>query len=838
MLDIHYACEQLLKDKRKNNIYNRYPIRFLFTTLSNDSESEILELLKEMNEKYNNEITIVNLYDLLPFEDAWITKSQLINYVKNLTRDSKDYMILGFSELIRFYSREDLEAIIISFMTDIESTNAKNNRIYFVCFSLFDKISMELKTNNRNETINPIINLNSEKLVDGAISVYYANSVFESCLFKNRITTSSQWLSIYKSKKLDLSSGVVCISDTLVTLYEMAKPDNFVAIEKLDSYYKLLTTLFKVNFRKTTEKDFPELFWKSLFELCKKSNCFEIKNALLYGLNLNKMDSMSFIVKYKSANDNYIKYLLQLYLYEYPSDFDCPEYLTKIIEIIPDNTYDSIVKCIYTYFADYNLYDYSSRKYYLDIFEEKDIHKFSIEYKKAINELFANFLTFNLFSSSVKISGDDLFSLKIDELCTKYNTNEQYIKTIFKNFFNERLKNIITCKCTEDKALIINLLRNNLVELDDVKYVYADLVSYIGNIESPYLNYSSQWMARYLYEYRISKLYNRPTKYFKDYYINYTKQNDFLKWYYSEQWDYPINLLRDKEYDCLIVIDGAGGEFFDYIIDIIQKKNSSVIYANYAKCFLPSITSIHKIKYEDKFDEWITTFDSECIHSLFYKDANLIPKELETINEIISSLLDRYKEKKIAIIADHGCTVSGKIFNEQKKYSFEAEHEGRCIKITDNGIKESPDYFKFKTGESTYLISLSGVSLSDIPKREAHGGAMIEEVIVPCIIVSTHKDKYKNINHNIFVLSGKLSGLNRRISLKITPSISGIAPVLIEENGKEHKLVSEGNDVWDMCDDIDNIKTQNCKIRIQNATENVIIESTMGASIEGDGFDD
>ena len=155
MLDIVNAIKKISEDKRKNNIYNRYPIRFVFTPLTDNTENDILMLQSELNKciysSFQKKFTIVNLYNLLAFDDAWITKTQLINYVKNLLLTEDDYIILGFSELIRFYSREDLEAIIISFMTDIESTNEKNKRIYFMCFSLFDPISLELKTNNRKD---------------------------------------------------------------------------------------------------------------------------------------------------------------------------------------------------------------------------------------------------------------------------------------------------------------------------------------------------------------------------------------------------------------------------------------------------------------------------------------------------------------------------------------------------------------------------------------------------------------------------------------------------------------------------------------------------------------
>ena len=178
MFNAALAAKKIIEDKSKKNIYNRYPIRFIFTPLSNSSENDILMLQTELNKKYYNsissDINILNLYDLLSFEDAWITKTQLINYIKKLLSKKDDFIILGFSELVRFYSREDLEAIIISFMTDIESTNDANKRIYFICFSLFEQIALELKTNNRNETIDPIIDLrtNSEEEDEGLISVY------------------------------------------------------------------------------------------------------------------------------------------------------------------------------------------------------------------------------------------------------------------------------------------------------------------------------------------------------------------------------------------------------------------------------------------------------------------------------------------------------------------------------------------------------------------------------------------------------------------------------------------------------------------------------------------
>ena len=91
-----------------------------------------------------------------------------------------------------------------------------------------------------------------------------------------------------------------------------------------------------------------------------------------------------------------------------------------------------------------------------------------------------------------------------------------------------------------------------------------------------------------------------------------------------------------------------GAEFFDYINYIIEENGYVAVYSNISKCFLPSITSVHKEKYTNKYDEWILDFDANCIHKLYYKDLGLIPKELDEIKIIIESNFKKYRGKRIA----------------------------------------------------------------------------------------------------------------------------------------------------------------------------------------------
>jgi hypothetical protein len=285
-------------DKEKSNTYDRYPIRFIFMRLNKNTEQEVQEIITRLNYKHAikepnyNEVLIVDIAKLITFQDGWITKSQLFSSIQHLNNEN-DYIILGFSELIRFYSSSDLEAIIMSFMSNVENGSIKNKqRIYFICFSLYNQLINELSSNGRNKMINPVLCsdsfLNKDDHLD-TICVYYSKSDFCSNYIKNRITSTYEWLSLYKNKNLDYENAVVCVSDTLVLLYEKAKPDNFVSIELIDSFYSMLTKLFRFKLSLVKQEYFDDLFWRDLFELCNRHLTYSLNNIISIYLNLTEI---------------------------------------------------------------------------------------------------------------------------------------------------------------------------------------------------------------------------------------------------------------------------------------------------------------------------------------------------------------------------------------------------------------------------------------------------------------------------------------------------------------------------------------------------------------------
>lgn len=830
----------IIDDKKKANTYDRYPIRFLFMRLTETSEADISNLISELvrlskNEDNRiNDIKFIDLYQLLSYEDGWISKSQLLKFINDLDQ-TKDYFITGFSELIRFYSRNDLEALIISFMTNIESVSQRNKqRIYFVCYSLFEKIEIELRSNSRNESINPI--LKPSFIIDDnsdQICVYYANSSFDNKYFSNKIATTTEWLSLYKAKNLNLHNGIVCISDTLVTLYEQAKPDNFVLIEKLDSYFSLLTNMFKVKLNCSKYPLFEDVFWKFVFDSCFKYKCYNYVEITHKLLNTTKIDENNFIDLF-CRSDLLYKKMLYIYLLEENNRINYSEFLISILNKSLNDDFLTFNKdilssvdllCSEVYFK--------ARKFFIEQLNMSDILSAEDMLADAINNAFYSFLQTKIFN--VQITKYDLFSIAVKVYCETFHVNEGYFRLIFREFYDSFLSKVITCKTKQEKKLIILLIKNGLIEINEVKELYSDLNEYIGNDTSINIGNSLQWIASYLYKYRLSKIFDAPT-------LGYdeeikTNAKNYPRWYADCKLRLPLEELNKKSYDFLIVLDGVGAEYFEFIISYLKNRDKNIIFSNICKCVLPSITDANRNILVGKYTEWDTTFDRDIIHGKFYHPEEVIPSALDTIKELIDYLIRKYPGKRVAIIADHGATAASKIINYNKKYNFESDHEGRCARVDDFvNIPDSVDYYKYTSSfdESKWLLSLNEVSLKDKPKRESHGGATVEEVVIPCIIFSDI-DGDKDINYNFKVLSLPISGLNRKVTIEILPHLEE-APILEESNGVRHIMMLIGNNMWES--DIAEIKTQNVKIIINGKSFEILIQGTMGATVGGDGFDD
>ena len=100
-MDIDVIKQKIAEDKDKaTSSYRRYPVRFVFLEMSNKTQDEIMDLVKSTD----GELLELSDY-IMKKDDGWMTKSRFVQIIRDHTSQSKDTYVLGFSELIRFFSR-------------------------------------------------------------------------------------------------------------------------------------------------------------------------------------------------------------------------------------------------------------------------------------------------------------------------------------------------------------------------------------------------------------------------------------------------------------------------------------------------------------------------------------------------------------------------------------------------------------------------------------------------------------------------------------------------------------------------------------------------------------
>lgn len=211
----------------------------------------------------------------------------------------------------------------------------------------------------------------------------------------------------------------------------------------------------------------------------------------------------------------------------------------------------------------------------------------------------------------------------------------------------------------------------------------------------------------------------------------------------------------EKDRSFLCWIDALGVEYFSYIDELARKYGlHAEIKAGCAQ--LPTITSQNR-KF---FDDWPEKdrYKKEELDEVKHKEKggykygpdNLYPihlaRELEILDDVISEaavVLGQHRYERYIIASDHGASRLAVLRRKEEKYETDTKgkHSGRCCKqfsgydlpfaTEENGYIVLADYGRFKGSRAANV--------------EVHGGAALEEVIVP-VITLTLKDSHICIN--------------------------------------------------------------------------------------------
>jgi len=200
----------------------------------------------------------------------------------------------------------------------------------------------------------------------------------------------------------------------------------------------------------------------------------------------------------------------------------------------------------------------------------------------------------------------------------------------------------------------------------------------------------------------------------------------------------------DKSDTFLYWLDALGVEYLGLIEALVQKRGLSV-RVHIARAELPTITSINR----DFFDAWQGRKEkNDELDDTKHSDAggynftnNELPIHLAKELDIIAAMIEKAAtglalrdSKRFLMVSDHGASRLAVLRRKEEKYDTDTigEHSGRCCKLfqpydlpfaaEENGYLVLADYGRFKGSRAANV--------------EVHGGASLEEVVVPIIELS------------------------------------------------------------------------------------------------------
>ncbi len=274
---------------------------------------------------------------------------------------------------------------------------------------------------------------------------------------------------------------------------------------------------------------------------------------------------------------------------------------------------------------------------------------------------------------------------------------------------------------------------NNLEEIYPALAIY--LKKYIFNC-GPF----SEELSEYFEEYKYQKLTNIINATFIEKVNKYAKS---YKYTHLNTRDNIINSIQDKGSSILYWIDALGVEYLSYFVELSRQRGLA-INIEIARADLPTITSINKGFYDSwttskiKFSE-LDELKHEESGGFNYENCKTpihLAKELDLLASVISrasSDLAMHKCKKVVIASDHGASRLAVLHSQEEKYETDTkgEHSGRCCKVFDHDLENAIDENGY-----TVLADYGRFRGSRKSNVEVHGGASLEEVVVPIITLT------------------------------------------------------------------------------------------------------
>lgn len=777
-MDIEALINLIKSDSEKGGSYDRYPVRFMSMRYEEGTSTALMKLQQNIS---NAEF--FDIQNILPYEDAWITTDHLRKAIYNLD-PSKNHIIVGFSEYSRFLSQADFITLVISLLELENPEDHQKRRIYIPCFALYSQLKKTVKQYHRRlDAYNPFIN---ETDIEDLPRIYFIDDHLDIGDRSNEVDNSAEWFGMWRNPDIDTSVPIICMSKTLLYFYGQASPDNVYNIKRIKTYCEMLGYMFSVHNMREYKKD-SERFYKRFLSDIRATGIRDVDELILRKANTLSIDENNFYQLWK-ANDTYMHWLIQNYILRNSAT---DSYIYNVMNQLDDLTDTELIETIYEYAIETHNDDFCEERKHIILSVKKVDH--DIRFTDRMIAYYNSFLS-EMIRRKTTENVDGIDFIKDDPIVMNN-------VSVLSSAIEEEIEPFLTDSSQYERQLVVWLYRMNLLRKESIRDIYPKL-SYYLDVEERYIypeSFSERFDA-YFSQYRRCRVELRQPEEYADLINSWNKNSEeFYSWYTDSDIEYADVAIKKKGFaGNVYVLDGVGAEYLGYISSLLEKKGESISYCAYTKCHLPSITSQAKDCYPNTY-KWIPDYDQKVIHGGAYYPVTNLENSLEIIDDIVSQIVLKEGEEPFAITADHGSTIGHKICKKEKKYNFDkSEHDGRCYQRKDGAhIAEFDDYVLYEDEFSRkWVVALNSQSLYNNSKYVVHGGATLEEVLVPVIIAQRGLTVSKSFRIKADRL--KVSGLQKIVAFKITPNPKDVPVKLTATDGTNTVLTyNQELKVWE-----------------------------------------
>ena len=309
---------------------------------------------------------------------------------------------------------------------------------------------------------------------------------------------------------------------------------------------------------------------------------------------------------------------------------------------------------------------------------------------------------------------------------------------------------------------LFNDLKNDLKKeevLAVLKEIYPALYSYLY----PY-DYKNELLNYYFNEYKYQKVMN----YISPEFMKIVEEQAAKREYNAIL---PARSEKTEgiadEKTCVYFVDAMGAEYLSYLL-AEYKANDLLANITLCHCEVPSLTCENKdfinvfelagAKFANGKNEDLNNYsgykklDDLKHHGeesfAEYRDQKLptyLAKELSLLSELISEIakiLQQGYYEKVIMISDHGASRLAVINNQELSYEMaeSGKYSGRCCPKSETDTQpecatESDNYWVLAN-----YGRFKGSRKGDV---EVHGGATLEEVVIPIIEITKKEENYE-----------------------------------------------------------------------------------------------